>query len=252
MIALLGEPGSRAEALAKEIAIPFTRERQPAYSGYLYFAESRLALSIDAHPEYKEFFLDFASPQELARLKQSVAQDPLRKSIGKRVRGQTIWDFTLGLGKDALEFSRLGLEVFAWERSKITHALWRDAMERGKQIPELADLLLRIHGFLGDAREALHAQRDGKVKKPDFIYIDPMYPEAEKGSAKRRKEMVLLRAIAGDDPDAAGLFSIACEANPKRIIVKRPLHAQVLSGRPALDFRGKSHRFDVYIRGISF
>ena len=214
--------------------------------------DGKLTLFHADYPEYKGFAIDFADKVSLRRLREPFAGDPLRKSFGpKSLKGAIVWDLTLGLGRDAFQIARMGADIYGWERSRTVLALWEDAQKRARKVTALESIFARIHGREGEGQEAFGALAAGTIPAPDFIYLDPMYPEAEESGAKRRKEMVLLRAVAGADSDAASLFSAAKSVAAKRVVVKRPLRAKAW-GVPDVEFRGKSHRFDVYVRGQGF
>jgi 16S rRNA (guanine1516-N2)-methyltransferase len=61
--------------------------------------------------------------------------------------------------------------------------------------------------------------------------------------------MRILREILGDDDDAEALFNIALKTAKKRVVVKRPKHADFINHKkPDIMFEGSSTRFDVYVR----
>ena len=56
----------------------------------------------------------------------------------------------------------------------------------------------------------------------------------------------VLDVVGGDDDDA--LLAPALFAAKKRVVVKRPRHADHLAGqKPSLIYEGESSRFDVYL-----
>jgi 16S rRNA (guanine1516-N2)-methyltransferase len=74
-----------------------------------------------------------------------------------------------------------------------------------------------------------------------------MYPERTKSSLVK-KEMRILRGLAGDDQDAAELLTIALGCVRNRVVVKRPRLAPTLSSmKPSHQITGKTSRFDVYL-----
>ena len=97
----------------------------------------------------------------------------------------------------------------------------------------------------GDAIDYL-AGLDPSVR-PDVIYLDPMYPQRRK-RALVKKEMRVLRGLAGDDEDAVELLKIALGRVKNRVVVKRPRLAPTLSSMaPSHQITGKTSRFDVYL-----
>jgi 16S rRNA (guanine1516-N2)-methyltransferase len=93
-----------------------------------------------------------------------------------------------------------------------------------------------------DAREFI---QDGS-RAFDSIYIDPMFPPKRKSSALAKKSIRLVRALVGDDPDAAELLNIARQT-AARVAVKRPTHAPPLAFGSVATIKSKLVRYDIYI-----
>jgi 16S rRNA (guanine1516-N2)-methyltransferase len=117
----------------------------------------------------------------------------------------------------------------------VVAALVNDALGRDRQTA-----LLRL--IVGDARTILPTLDPA----PDVIYLDPMFPPKRRKSAAVRKELALLRRLAGDDPDAHELFEVARRCARQRVVVKRPDHAAPLAPNPTVSYGGKLVRYDVY------
>jgi 16S rRNA (guanine1516-N2)-methyltransferase len=84
-------------------------------------------------------------------------------------------------------------------------------------------------------------------ERPEVIYLDPMYPHRTKSSLVK-KEMRILRVLAGDDQDAAGLLVAALACARKRVVVKRPRLAPRIEGQtPSTEITSKNSRYDVYL-----
>jgi 16S rRNA (guanine1516-N2)-methyltransferase len=91
-------------------------------------------------------------------------------------------------------------------------------------------------------------QTTSPLPRADAIYLDPMYPHRKK-SALVKKEMRIIRQLAGDDPDADQLLHFALKTDIPRIVVKRPKKAEHLGNIPPTTcIRGKNSRFDIYLR----
>ena len=81
---------------------------------------------------------------------------------------------------------------------------------------------------------------------PDVIYIDPMYPERKK-SALVKKEMQILQRLHGEDDGNEQLLALALRYARKRVVVKRPINAEILSDiKPNTSVRSKKTRYDIY------
>ena len=96
----------------------------------------------------------------------------------------------------------------------------------------------------GDAIEKI-----GSLKTVDVIFLDPMFPDRDRHTAKPRKAQQFLRRLAGEDADGATLLQVACLHARGRVIVKRPRHAQPLGGTPDIVYQGKAVRYDAYLAG---
>ena len=81
---------------------------------------------------------------------------------------------------------------------------------------------------------------------PRFVFTISLFPEKEK-SALPRQEMVFFKSLVGADEDAAIVLTKALKLSGiKRVVVKRPLKAPVLYGKPSGSLKGKLIRFDIY------
>jgi 16S rRNA (guanine1516-N2)-methyltransferase len=132
------------------------------------------------------------------------------------------------------------------ERTPILAALLADGLERGA-IADLTSEITRNRLYLtwADSRERLLKLKQEEL--PDVIYLDPMYPERTK-SSKVKKEMRILREVAGDDKDAPELLEISLKRARNRVVVKRPRLAPTLNDiLPSHEISGKTSRFDVYL-----
>ncbi len=183
------------------------------------------------------------------RLQQaSAAGEGLIRAVGAR-RGQrpSVLDATAGLGRDAALLARRGCQVLMVERSPVLAAMLADALHRTAADPEGGELVSHLQLRCGEAVAVMAGLTD--IERPDVVYLDPMYPETGK-AAKSRKEMQLLQALLGPDPDPPGLLHAALRTARHRVVVKRPRKAPALPGpEPSHEIVGKSTRFDVYLVG---
>ena len=85
------------------------------------------------------------------------------------------------------------------------------------------------------------------TRKPEVVYLDPMFPQRTKG-ARVKKEMQVFHQLIGKDSAAELLLLIAQECAQKRVVVKRPRIAPSLAGlKPNYTLEGKSNRYDIYL-----
>lgn len=172
---------------------------------------------------------------------------PLARAVGMKP-GITprVLDATAGLAKDAFVLATLGCPIQMIERSPFVAALIRDAIHRATTDETFAPLLQ--NGFeLINANAIEYLPTIAEEKKPDVIYLDPMYPEKQK-SALVKKNMQILQKLLGQDADTEQLLNVARHCARKRVVVKRPKGAEFIGHiKPAFDVASKNTRYDVYL-----
>lgn len=163
-----------------------------------------------------------------------------------RVRGVPFpWavDATAGLGDDSLLLAAAGFRVTLFERDPAIAALLRDAMERARHVPELADAVARMELVEGDSVEGLR----GLHSSPDVVLLDPMFPERRKSAAVKKK-LQLIQQLEMPCEDEAALLEAALAAKPRKVVIKRPAKGPALAQRrPSYAVAGKAVRFDVHV-----
>lgn len=183
------------------------------------------------------------------RLRQP-SREAIARAVGiKANQRPSIVDMTAGLGRDAFVLASFGCQVSLLERSPIIAALLRDALQRTQQHSEQGQQIAqRMQLHCTHSADYLHRLNDDpNARRPDVIYLDPMYPERKK-SALVKKESQLLRAVVGDDTDADSLLTLALSVAQQRVVVKRPVTAPELAAlTPSHCITGKNTRFDVYM-----
>ncbi len=195
-----------------------------------------------------EVFIDFVKGKAGYRNRHETSiKQPLARAVG--IKGglrPSIIDATAGFGYDSFVLASLGCEVIMVERSPVISLLLTDALRRASCEKKLAQTVARMTPVNADSINYLKSSK----KHVDTIYLDPMYPHAEK-SALKKKEMRILRQLVGPDRDGKELFLTAMACAKKRVVVKRPLKAPAIvdNRKRAADFtvRMKKHRFDVYL-----
>lgn len=151
-------------------------------------------------------------------------------------------DATAGLGEDALLLAAAGFEVKLYERNPVIFTLLEDAIIRASQIPQLQDAIGRMEAFYGDSLEAMKALE----VSPDVILLDPMFPQRQK-SALVKKKLQVIQDLEAPCQDEAHFLKTAMEANPQKLIVKRPPKGPHLAGiKPDYCLQGKAVRYDCF------
>ncbi|MFH7321488.1 class I SAM-dependent methyltransferase [Desulfurivibrio sp. D14AmB] len=242
----LAEP---ARELASRLGLVLVENPYPEQlSALLLLTEQRLELRQLAAGAPGPVYVELIGETMGYRLRHGGGKQALARAVGLKGQSRpTVIDATAGLGRDAFILADLGCRVHMIERSPAIHALLADGLKRAAAAdPAIATMInQRIRLLLGNAIDLL-AQRS--FPAAEVIYLDPMFPGREK-SALVKKEMRLLRLVAGEDLDAELLLARALTRAQSRVVVKRPRLAPPLSGPvpPNYSLAGKSSRFDIYL-----
>ena len=158
-------------------------------------------------------------------------------------RTLTAIDATAGLGDDSLLLAAAGFDVTMFERNPVIAALLRDTLERSATVPDLSPIVGRMHLVEGESTDAIpHLDF-----QPDVVLLDPMFPAKEKDAAAKKKLQMLQRLEQPCDDENA-LLEAAFAAQPRKIVVKRPVKGPHLANRkPSYSLSGKAIRYDVYV-----
>jgi 16S rRNA (guanine1516-N2)-methyltransferase len=207
----------------------------------------RLELVDEAQPALKPLYVDFAEGKLAKRYQQGIGlREPLARAVGvKKGYCPSVLDATAGLGRDAFILASLGCSVTLLERSPIIAELLADGLRHAKENSLLSDIISRIDLHVVDSLSYLSTLP--KEKNPDVIYLDPMYPASQKSDLVK-KEMRMVRAVVGDDPDIEALFQLALQHARAKVVVKRHKHAKSIADiKPTHVIESGVVRFDVYM-----
>ena len=182
----------------------------------------------------------------LPRLKQSNLQREMLVKAA-RIKGQpmpqTLIDATAGFGEDSLILAAAGFQVQLYEFDEVIAALLKDGMERAMEIPELKNAVGRMKLVCGDSTEGMK----NLDFKPDIVLLDPMFPARQK-SALIKKKFQLIQRLESPCSTEEQLLDAAVAADPKRIVIKRPLKGPYLADRkPSYSLEGKAIRYDCFV-----
>lgn len=182
----------------------------------------------------------------LPRLKQgNLEREILVKAV--RIKGVknediTVVDATAGMGEDSLLLAAAGFKVLLFEKNHVIASLLEDALQRAKKEEMLAKTVSRMTFSEGSSVEAMNKMKKGDA---DVIYLDPMFPQRSK-SGLIKKKFQLLQQIESPCDDEEELLFAAKKAEPKKIVIKRPLKGPFLAGiKPDYSVNGKAIRYDV-------
>ncbi|WP_428623047.1 class I SAM-dependent methyltransferase [Sedimenticola sp.] len=238
-----------AEQLAATLALPCYPLDQ-IESGLLLLQQAeRLVLQQIGPGAPGAVWVDFVEGKAAHRRKFGGGRgQPLARAIGLK-KGWTprVLDMTAGLGRDAFVLATLGCRVEMIERSPVVHALLADGLRRAQTDGDVAEIVTRMSLRCLDGRE--YNVPTAPDQRPDVVYLDPMYPHREK-SAKVKKEMRLFQLLLGEDQDSATLLERALHVATHRVVVKRPVKAPPLGGRPpSVTVGSPNTRYDIYLTG---
>lgn len=182
----------------------------------------------------------------LPRLKQSNLQREMLVKAA-RIKGQpmpqTLIDATAGFGEDSLILAAAGFQVQLYEFDEVIAVLLKDGMERAMEIPELKEAVGRMKLVCGDSTEGMR----NLDFKPDIVLLDPMFPARQK-SALIKKKFQLIQRLESPCSTEEQLLDAAVAADPKRIVIKRPLKGPYLADRkPSYSLEGKAIRYDCFV-----
>lgn len=185
-------------------------------------------------------------------------------------------DATAGMGEDSLLLAAAGCEVTLYEQDPVIAALLQDTMRRALGEAALHEIVMRMQLVEGDSINHLrrlgeagtgsdapednagHAcsaltasaaatSEDTALKRPDVIYLDPMFPERQK-SGLVKKKFQLIHYLEAPAENEEALMQAAIDARPFKIVVKRPAKGPYLAGlKPSYSLDGKAIRYDCYV-----
>ena len=235
-----------ATALAAKLKISLVQKDTKEFQYLLIYSADSLALKQTDKKGPGPIIVSFTDSTMEYRLKHGGGRNQaLGRAIGLKKGWQpSVIDATAGLGRDGFVLAHLGCHVHMLERSPILAAMLENALGKAKQAPQTTEAAGRIQFTRADSKKFLQKL---KQEQPDVIYLDPMYPERTKSSLVK-KEMRILRSLAGDDQDAEELLDVALHCAGNRVVVKRPRLAPTLGDTvPSHTITGKTSRFDVYL-----
>ncbi|MCW9015172.1 MAG: class I SAM-dependent methyltransferase [Gammaproteobacteria bacterium] len=236
-----------AEAFADQYHLPCLAVENAVTDLRLNFGSDYVELK-DSHNN-SAIHVDFVSGALAHRRKYGGGKgQAIARAIGFKQGGTPphILDATAGLAKDAFVLACLGCPVTMLERSPVVAKLVADAIQRASEDAVFKPVLEQ--GFqLIQANAIDHMLSINDARRPEVIYLDPMYPEKKK-SALVKKNMQLLQKLLGQDDDIEDLLNTALKTAKKRVVVKRPRGASTIaSTKPTTQIESKKTRYDVYV-----
>lgn len=240
---LLTDPSRlrEAERLAQHFKVPLYRESGLPAPKELILRLDRDGLALQVGDRILRG--DYTGMKKRLRT-GNLQRELLVKAVRIRGRGEiTVLDAAAGMGEDALLLAAAGFRVILYERDPVIAALLRDTLNRASADPSMTEIVSRMEFHEGDS---IGAMRNMK-KEMDVIYLDPMFPEKKKSSLTKKK-FQLLHYLEKPCEEEEELLQAAMDAEPAKIVIKRPLKGPWLADRkPAHSYKGKAVRYDCLV-----
>ena len=187
---------------------------------------------------------DFLKGRLFNRLKRVEHESLIKKAIGKNRTKLKIFDATAGSLMDTIIFLKLGHKVVACEQSKILIKLLSDGIVRAREEYSFFENLTLINE---DSANIIELHKDS-----DIFYFDPMFNKTKRnlkrsGILQKISNILIHEKLQDTSKD---IFSSMQKSNFKKIIVKRPINSKPLDEKINYQVKGKSIRFDIYIKNI--
>ncbi len=187
---------------------------------------------------------DFLKGRLFNRLKRIEHESLIKKAIGKNRTKLKIFDATAGSLIDTIIFLKLGHKVVACEQSKILIKLLSDGIVRAREEYSFFENLTLINE---DSANIIELHKDS-----DIFYFDPMFNKTKRnlkrsGILQKISNILIHEKLQDTSKD---IFSSIQKSNFKKIIVKRPINSKPLDEKINYQVKGKSIRFDIYIKNI--
>ena len=231
--------------------ITHSEEIPSAAESFLLLDSAGLSLVSAVNPK-ERIQADFIGGRSGYRLATAAhTAQPILKAIGctKEKRYLRVLDATAGLGVDGMIMASAGCRVLLLESSAVMAAMLEDGLERVLRQPEENSELRtivtdRVNLLQADSMDYL---QNVTGREFEVIYLDPMFPGRKKAS-KVKKEMQLTRSITDWTDNAGELLEAALQTPVRRVVLKRPLKAPLIREDYSMQIKGKSIRFDVFVR----
>ncbi len=235
-----------AKAFAEQHQLDCVREGDIKTGLALVFSSSSATTLFDKEKNIS-IHVDFLSGDLAHRQKYGGGRgQSIAKAIGLKPgrNPPSVIDATAGLGRDAFVLANLGCSLTLLEQSPVVAELLQDGIERAGEDENFQQILKRGFKLINqNSIDYLEKLQD----YPEVIYLDPMFPERKK-TASVKKNMQLLQKLLGHDEDSRTLLEIALNRASRRVVVKRPKGAPVLSEhKPDYQVESKKMRYDIYL-----
>ncbi len=192
---------------------------------------------------------------KLSKRITAISKEPLVKAVkikGIEPKDLLVMDGTAGLGEDSFLLAAAGYNVILYEANLTIGKLLEDALLRGKEDAYISDIVSRMELRLEDSLLAMEniAKQENKsmsFRRPDIIFLDPMFPKRRKSSLVKKK-LQLFQDLEKPCKDENAMIMAAIKLKPQKIVVKRGIKGQFLGGhKPTYSIFGKKIRYDCIV-----
>ncbi len=204
--------------------------------------DTQLTLSGDINGQKCNFSHSFTTPILHKRASQK-KQSLIKACSNKQKTIRSVIDLTAGWGKDGFILAAQGLQVTMIEQNTLIFNCLNYLLNIARKESN-EDLFNRLTIHNQNGVDYLLTKTDTAA---DCLYIDPMF-SPHKSSARPAKDLQILQLLTANQ-SIDELFTLAIKNAGKRVVVKRSLHAPTLNEiKPDIVYRGKTVRFDVYLK----
>ncbi len=226
------EVWKRAQGLSDALGAPLIPANHPHDAKFeiVFTHGGRLELRFAHTPAIKPIRVDLTPRQ------RNYGSDPLIRAVG--TKPCDIVDGTAGFGVDAAHLVAANHRVIAIEQHPLLYAMLADGHMHLQDVAFAARLQLVYANTLEWLAEL--------TQPVDVIYLDPMYPPRQNHAASRKGIRLLQELIPYQPEWDRDILALARRRARRRVVVKRPRHADALLSGKSGETKGKLVRFDIY------
>ena len=203
--------------------------------------DENLTLCRNLQKQKSCFTHSFTEPKLRKRASQK-NQLLLKACNNKKKEIKTVVDLTAGWGRDSFILATHGQNITMLEQNPFIYNCLNFLINIARH-DNSDEVYKRLQVINQNSVDYLSGKDPGFA---DCLYLDPMFP-AHKSSALPSKDLQILQLLT-DNLDIDELFELALEKARFRVVVKRSIHAELLSDRkPDIVYKEKTIRFDVYL-----
>ena len=167
------------------------------------------------------------------------------------MKKRTIWTIAVVMGFSFLALLFLQLKymdaMIKMKKEQLDESVNKALYQAARNL-ELNETLRYLERDVNETeRRAYKNDSNAALKRPDVIYLDPMFPERQK-SGLVKKKFQLIHYLEAPAENEEALMQAAIAARPLKIVVKRPAKGPYLAGlKPSYSLDGKAIRYDCYV-----